>query len=363
MKLAFNKISSTVSGIFSTLFGLSAKQIDNNSRRLIQYIIALNKKKNPNEIITEASLCLKDIVNYRLFAFAIKKENKIDIWLDPRMYKSSLESIIISDFALKDKTRINYLNHSFDADEQEKKFAMKNLVSYDLIEEDCHAKIYMVPGHTMLTCHDDMVGIILKSTGIALSRQMNIAELADAASLDPLTGCYNRREFETQINRNIASAIRHKTQLSVFMLDIDYFKKVNDTYGHQAGDQVLKSITSLVKDNIRTDDILARYGGEEFMVILPRTGKREAMELADRIRCKIEKKPVKTTEYSIRVTASFGVASLTKNTDTKGLIKTADTMLYKAKLNGRNTVMPGLMKICPHDTPLQKDLSMKSVLN
>jgi len=361
MKLALNKISNTVSGLFATLFGASAKQIDNNSRRLVQYIIALNKKKNPNEIINEASLCLKDIVNYRLFAFAIKRENGIDVWLDPRMYKLSLESIIVNDFALKDKTGIKYLNHSFDDYEQEKKFTMKNLVSYDLLEEDCHAKIYMVPGRTMLICHDDMVSVILKSTGIALSRQMNIARLADAASLDPLTGCYNRREFKTQINRNIASAMRHKTPLSVFMLDIDYFKKVNDTYGHQAGDQVLKSITSLVKKNIRTDDILARYGGEEFMVILPRTGKREAMELADRIRFKIEKTPIKTTENSIYITASFGVASLKGNGNATELIKAADTMLYKAKLNGRNTVMPGLIKICSQESQLYQSIPKTSV--
>ncbi len=356
MKFALNRISKKFSGIFSMLFGISAKQADDNNKRLMKYIIALNQKKDPGEILNEASMCLKDIVNYRLFAVVIKKEDEIDVWLDPRMYKSSLESIIINDFSIKDKKRINYLNHSFDEGEYEKKFTIKNLISYDLREEDCHAKIYMVPGRTMLDCHDDIVNVILKSTGIALSRQMKIEKLNDAARLDPLTGCYNRREFEAQMKRNIARAVRHKTQLSVFMLDIDYFKKVNDTFGHQAGDEVLKSIARLVMDNIRVNDVLARYGGEEFMAILPDTGKREAMELADRIRRKIAKKTIKTSEGDIRVTASFGVANFSGHSDAEQLIKDADTMLYKAKLNGRNTVMPGLIKICSSE-----DKSLKKV--
>lgn len=364
MKFALNRISSTFSGIFSMLFNISAKQAEDNNKRLIKYIVELNQKNKSNDIINEAALCLKDIVNYRLFAVVIKKEKEIDVWLDPRMYKSSLETIIMSDFSIKDKKNIHYINHNFDNDEQVKKFSMKNLISYDLQEEDCTAKIYMVPDCNMQNCHDDIVNVILKSTGVALSRQMKIAKLDDAARLDPLTRCYNRREFETQINRNIARAVRHKTQLSVFMFDIDHFKKVNDTYGHQAGDEVLKKISALAQDNMRKDDVLARYGGEEFFAILPDTGKQEAMELADRIRRMISKESVETSQGNIRVTASFGVASLSSDhADAATLIKDADTMLYKAKLNGRNIVMPGLIKICSAENSSCKNGSMKSVIH
>jgi diguanylate cyclase (GGDEF)-like protein len=345
MKGAFNKLSNSVSTLFSALFGTAARQSDH--RRLTQYIVTLNQKESPEEIISEASMCLKDILNYRLFAFVIKKENGIDVGLDPRMYKKSLESVIIKDFSITNTASINYMNHQFHPDETEWEYSMENLVSYDLMEENCQAKIYMLPNRTMLNYHDEIVNIILKSTGIALSRQMNIARLTDAAALDPLTGCYNRREFESQIQRSVADATRHKKALSVFMLDIDHFKVVNDTYGHPAGDKVLKEVAAIVNQNMRKGDTLSRYGGEEFIAILPETDKHKAMELADRLRQKIAAREVPTDQGVIRVTASFGVAQLHHNTEGSRLIQDADCMLYKAKRNGRNTVMPGLIKICP----------------
>ncbi|MEA1968925.1 MAG: diguanylate cyclase [Thermodesulfobacteriota bacterium] len=346
MRPVFNQISQKISALFSILFSTSVRQSDH--KRLAQYIIALNQKKLPIEIINEASQCLKDILDYRLFAFVIQNNEKLDVWLDPRMYKKSLESIIINDFNVKNKSNINYLNHSFQDDEQEKKISMKNLVSYDLWEEYCTAKIYMLPNHSIMNYHEELVNIILKSTGVAISRQMNIAQLTDAATLDPLTGCYNRRELESQMKRHIARTTRHNSPLSIFMLDIDHFKKVNDTYGHQAGDDVLKDITRSIQQNIRAEDILARYGGEEFIVILPETDKHAAMELADRLRDNISKKMIKTATDTIKITASFGVAAFTPHTNMEQLIKEADEMLYKAKLNGRNIVMPGLIKICSH---------------
>jgi len=338
MKVALNRFSNTVSGMFSMLFGAAARGSDH--QRLTQYIIALNRKKTPKGIISEVALCLKDILNYRLFAFVIKTDDGIDVWLDPRMYRKSLESVVIHDFRIDDKKKINYLNHSFQADEQEQKYSLDNLISYDLNEEYCQAKMYMLPIRNMLDYHDEIVNIILTSTSIALSRQMSIALLTSAAALDPLTGCYNRREFETQINRSVAIATRHKSELSLFMFDLDHFKKVNDTYGHQAGDQVLKTVASLVQRNIRSCDVLARYGGEEFIVILTETGINEAVELADRLRLMISRKMIKTDSGTIRVTASFGVAGLTHNAAMSKLIQDADTMLYKAKMNGRNSVMP-----------------------
>ncbi len=356
MKDALNKLSSSVSTLLSAFFGTAARQSDH--RRLTQYIVTLNQKENPEEIISEASLCLKDILDYRLFAFVIKTETGIDVWLDPRMYKKSLESIIIKDFAITATSDINYMNHQFHSDETEWEYSMENLTSYDLMEKNYQAKIYMLPNRTMLNYHDEIVNIILKSTGTSISRQMNIARLTDAAAIDPLTGCYNRREFESQIKRSVADATRHKKALSVFMFDIDHFKAVNDTYGHPAGDKVLKEIAALVNHNMRQGDTLSRYGGEEFIAILPETDKQKAMELADRLRHKIETREIETNKGLVRVTASFGVAQLNPHTEGSRLIQDADCMLYKAKRNGRNTVMPGLIKICP-----QKESGSKIVSN
>lgn len=336
--------------IWSLFLNVIAREADH--KKLTRYIINLNQQNSIQDIIHEVSACLKELLNYRLFAFVIKRKTDIDVWLDPRMYRKSLESVLIEDFRLHSESAINYLNHTFHNDEKELPFNLENLVSYDLSEGICQAKVYMLPNRNTQSYNDDAVYILLKSTGIALAKQINIEQLTNTATLDPLTGCYNRREFESQMNKAIDSAKRYKTPLSIFMFDIDHFKKVNDTYGHQAGDSVLKVVSNLVQTNIRSNDIMARYGGEEFIVILPSTGRREGMELADRLRQKIENTVTKTDSHDIYVTASFGFASLepsykkSDSSDMLNLIEDADSMMYKAKLNGRNTVMPGLLQLC-----------------
>ncbi|CCK82252.1 GGDEF domain-containing protein [Desulfobacula toluolica] len=343
MKQSLNRLSNKMTAVLSMIFKTAQKQADH--KKLTHHIVELNKKQSSLEIISEVALCLKDILNYRLFAFVIKKENSVDIWLDPRMYKKSLENIVLKDFNIKNKESLNYLNHTFHDDEQEEKFDMKDLVFYELTDEDCYSRIYMLPQNQMYDHHDEVVHLILQGCSTALSRQIKMEQLRTAAVMDSLTGCYNRREFENQLKRNISRAVRHKNDLSVFMFDLDHFKNVNDTYGHLAGDKVLQEVTRIVKNNIRADDILARYGGEEFIVIMPETSKTKAMELADRLRIKISNKLIVHGDDTIKVTASFGVSELTKSADMARIIQDADTMLYKAKLNGRNTVMPGLIKV------------------
>jgi diguanylate cyclase (GGDEF)-like protein len=351
MQQVINKISSRMTAIFSILFNMVRKQADHKS--LTRHVIALNKKQSAEQIINETAACLKNILNYRLFAFVTSKEDGVDIWLDPRMYKKSLEKIILEDFSLNNREDLNYLNHTFHPDELEEKFNIDNLVFYEFKEENCYSKIYMLP-RRRLFFNEDLVNLVLQACSAALSRQVKMENLKNAAAIDPLTGCYNRREFINQLKRNIAGAIRHKTNLSLFMFDLDHFKNINDTYGHPAGDKVLKEIASIVQKNMRTDDIFARYGGEEFIAILPETDKIKAMELADRLRNKIEKKIITYKANTIKITASFGVAQMEKYADMEKIIQDADTMLYKAKLNGRNIVMPGLIKVIPNKTLAKK---------
>ncbi len=361
MKQTINKISETVSAFFSLVFSSSVQRAAAQTK-LTHHIVALNKKSSSMEIINEVADCLKDILGYRLFAFVVKKEAGVDVWLDPRMYKTSLEDIILKDFNIRSSADLNYLNHSFEPDEHQEKFTLDALLHYDLKEENCHARLYMLPQKGMTTFHDEVVRLILQGCATALSKQIKIENLKDAAVIDPLTGCYNRREFETQLHRHVASASRHNNSLSLFMFDLDHFKNVNDTHGHLGGDEVLKEVAHLIKENMRRGDILARYGGEEFIAILPETDKIKAMELADRLRCKIAALRIPYNDNSIRVTASFGVSELEPNTDISRLIEDADNMLYKAKVNGRNTVMPGLIKVCaPESSPKindQRDFSL-----
>jgi len=337
------RLSGRMAAVFSIIFNVAERQADH--KKLTQHIVALNKKQSSAEIINEVALCLKDILNYRLFAFVIKKENSVDIWLDPRMYRKSLEKVILKDFNIKNKECLNYLNHTFHPDEQEGRFSLKDLNYYELNEENCYSRIYLLPQKNMYSYHDEVVNLILQGCSTALSRQVKIENLRNAAVIDPLTGCYNRRELENQLNRNVAGAVRYNSHLSVFMFDLDHFKQVNDTYGHVAGDKVLQEVARLVQQNMRKGDILARYGGEEFIAILPETDKAKAMELADRLRIKISNKNILHDAHTINVTASFGVTQMDPRADMTRIIQDADTMLYKAKLNGRNTVMPGVIKI------------------
>lgn len=343
MTQALTRLSSRLAALFFMIFGAARQQADH--KILTRHMVQINKKQSSVEIISQVALCLKDILHYRLFAFVVKKEDGVDVWLDPKMYKDSIEDVILNDFNMEDRGEINYLNHMFRPDDHTETIALDDLVFYELKEENCCCRIYMLPAGGMSGYDDEAVNLILQGCSSALSRQLKIEHLKDAAVIDPLTRCYNRREFENQLKRTVADAARHKKPLSVFMFDLDHFKRVNDTYGHLGGDKVLVEIAKRVKDNMRTCDILARYGGEEFIAILPETDRQMAMELADRLRINIEKHPVVHEDHVIPVTASFGVAQMEAYSDMTKIIQDADTMLYKAKLNGRNQVMPGVIKI------------------
>ena len=164
---------------------------------------------------------------------------------------------------------------------------------------------------------------------------------------DPLTGCSNRGFLNTRLPQEIQRAVRYNRPLYIFMCDIDHFKKVNDTYGHQAGDLVLKEFSKRINDSIRDKvDMLARYGGEEFLVTLPETDLDGALHLAERLRKVISEKKFETGTKKIKITASFGVAGF--NSDNAGgeisidtLINHADKYLYQAKNEGRNRVAGG----------------------
>jgi diguanylate cyclase (GGDEF)-like protein len=350
MNQTFKLLSRRFLAAFSVIFREAARQADHAV--LSRHIVALNKKTSSTDIINELSVCLKNTLNYRLFAFVVKKEAGVDVWLDPGMYKQSLEHIILEDFNVEHPADLTYLNHDFHPDDnRENKNQhidnLDHLIFYEITETNCYARLYILPRKPVYAFHDEVVQLILQGCATALSRQLKIESLKNAAAIDPLTGCYNRRELETQLCRHMSSATRYKNNLSLFMFDLDHFKEINDTHGHQAGDLILKEIAFLVKDNMRQGDILARYGGEEFIAILPETGKHKAMELADRLRTKIAALKIPYNGATLQVTASFGVSQLTSGMDMRRLIEDADTMLYRAKRNGRNTVMPGLMKVCP----------------
>jgi len=162
---------------------------------------------------------------------------------------------------------------------------------------------------------------------------------------DTLTKCYNRTFMDEQLPKELKRAIRYNRPISLVMLDIDHFKRVNDTYGHQAGDEVLRELVRSINRSIRSDvDWVARYGGEEFLVVFPETDFERATVLAERLRKNISQKTVQIKEEEIRITASFGVSGFTSSTPLKeisyeAMISLADESLYRAKEEGRNRVI------------------------
>lgn len=169
-----------------------------------------------------------------------------------------------------------------------------------------------------------------------LNRANVYAEILKHATLDALTGFYNRRQLEERIKQEASSAKRQKRSLCAIMTDIDYFKKVNDTYGHAAGDLVLKTVSREIKNQLRDYDVAGRYGGEEFVILLPFTKLEEAKMVAERLRKAVESKKIELAgKQHINVTISLGVAEYKE----KDFIGNADKALYKAKESGRNKVI------------------------
>lgn len=165
-------------------------------------------------------------------------------------------------------------------------------------------------------------------------------QLQDMANRDGLTGLYNHRYFHEQLTQDFRRAKRYHEDLSCVMLDIDFFKKFNDTYGHQTGDLVLKALSRVIRLATRESDLAARYGGEEFALILYRTDGTAACQAAERLRKMVESHKVKDNDKLLYVTISVGVATFPNERieDAKDLVECADQALYKAKANGRNRV-------------------------
>ena len=159
------------------------------------------------------------------------------------------------------------------------------------------------------------------------------------AITDGLTGLYNVRYFYDMLNKEIARTKRYRTLFSLILFDIDNFKALNDTYGHQAGDEVLRSLASILKEASRETDVAARYGGEEFIMMLTNTPKHEALHLANRIREKIEEYNYHIEENTVKITVSGGIATFPEDArDSKSLLYAADMAMYEAKAMGKKQV-------------------------
>mgnify|MGYP001765262258 CR=1 FL=1 len=164
-------------------------------------------------------------------------------------------------------------------------------------------------------------------------------EIYRLTTVDGLTQVFNRRYFEDAIERELSRSRRYARPLSLVLLDIDYFKKINDTFGHLAGDAVLKEVAGVVRSRTRREDVLARYGGEEFALLLPEIDEKGAVQLAEKVRKLVERHAFEFDGETIPVTVSAGVATVQrKSEEPQELIRRADEKLYESKTAGRNRV-------------------------
>lgn len=174
----------------------------------------------------------------------------------------------------------------------------------------------------------------------------------DSALKDGLTRAYNRRVFDDRLRSEFSYAVRHDRSLVLFLVDVDHFKSVNDTFGHQAGDCVLQQVASLISSTLRVEDMCARYGGEEFAVIIRDTAPVDALVVAERVRALVAANQIEWAGQRINVTVSIGMAcsiAMPATEDAAALLRRADEGLYQAKQSGRNRVCvqglpPGLLR-------------------
>jgi diguanylate cyclase (GGDEF)-like protein len=162
-------------------------------------------------------------------------------------------------------------------------------------------------------------------------------QLQNQAMRDSITGVFNRRYLEVTLSREISHAKRKAYPLSIIMLDVDFFKNVNDTFGHKAGDDVIIAIGNLLQSQTRESDCVSRYGGDEFVLVMPEMSEEHAFQRAELWRNAIKAKEFQSGENKVKVTVSLGISTFPKNgSDSDALLKAADDALYQAKATGRD---------------------------
>jgi diguanylate cyclase (GGDEF)-like protein len=184
------------------------------------------------------------------------------------------------------------------------------------------------------------VSVYLREAGPVLEAKRLMEHLRENSLRDPMTGLYNRRFLEDYVGALVGSAQRRKSPFSVLMLDLDFFKQVNDTHGHEAGDKVIKTLADILQRSVRSSDMAVRYGGEEFLLVLTDTGIEPALKVAEKIRAEVEATKIPLPSGILQKTISIGASEFPTDADTFWqVVKFADVALYKAKTGGRNRVV------------------------
>ena len=211
-----------------------------------------------------------------------------------------------------------------------------------IIYKDISLGVIILSNDTIFDNNDiAFIEVLINILGMAINNALEHEQLSRLAAKDPLTSLYNRRYGLQRMKEEYSRSLRYKIPLGVGMLDIDHFKKVNDTYGHLVGDKVLSEMAIALQDSLREGDIAIRYGGEEFLLLLPGAAEKDCNILAERVRRIVEELVVTHISQQIKFTVSIGITSFPHCdvSSIEDLISCADKALYTAKENGRNRVI------------------------
>lgn len=183
------------------------------------------------------------------------------------------------------------------------------------------------------------VALLLMAFGVLmLANEFVTSGLRHLADADPLTGVFNRRAFLTLLDKGLSRAQRTQAPLAVLVVDLDHFKKINDTWGHQSGDDALRHFVRRAEQCLRREDVLGRQGGEEFAIFLPATDGAGAAKVAERLRVQVQAEPLQIDQRNMLVTVSIGVTLSTGDESAEAVMQRADEAMYLAKKRGRNRV-------------------------
>lgn len=277
---------------------------------------------------------LSSITDDYLYLYAALDNGNRHMFRDPLRYERDMSSVI----GMHDQSSmINYLN-------RKNRDNGSNQVDIPLLSRGKVLGIMQMvteTGKLPSSREKRLLMIFASSAAVAIDNSLLHKKTEELTITDALTGLYNYRHFRNKLTDELRRADRYRQKLSIMMLDLDHFKKVNDRYGHQTGNAILREVSDIIRECVRDIDVVARYGGEEFVVILPQTNEEDAATIAERIRETVNKNyfPSGSGQRDVRITVSLGVTTYPEGVhNLDQLLEKVDTALYRAKAEGRDRV-------------------------